>query len=282
MPNCANALENIKKFVFEQNRYILPQVVDALKNNFKGYEEIKNAFWNDNNKFGNNVKEVDAIMKQLLDFSYNGGLKAKKLGDETFILTPKKDFKRIESNRTICHYEGHSMHQKYGDDFNMIFNLGCGTFGQYTLMGKNVGASADGRCSGKPVAANFSSVTGTMKNGIGNALASLKNLKLSRFPAGVAVDYCIDDTNGENCDSYFENIVREFIEENGSILTLTFANTDELKNVFQICEGVRNKFLSSEALRPYSYIAVRVGGFNAPFITIPKEQQCTYLNRITK
>ncbi len=282
MPNCANALANIKKFVFEQKKYTLPQVVDALKNNFNGYEEMKNAFWNDSNKFGNNVKEVDAIMKQLLDFSYNAGLKAKKLGDETFILNPKKDFKRIESNRTICHYEGQSMHKKYGDDFNMIFNLGCGTFGQYTLMGKSVGASADGRCSGKPVAANFSPVTGTMKNGIGNALASLKNLELGRFPAGVAVDYCIDDTNGENDDAYFENIVREFIEENGSIMTLTFANTDELKNVFQMCEGVRNKFLSSEALRPYSHIAVRVGGFNAPFITIPKEQQCTYLNRITK
>ncbi|HEX3027754.1 MAG TPA: pyruvate formate lyase family protein, partial [Clostridia bacterium] len=261
--------------------YTLPQVVDALKNNFNGFEEMKAVFRNDNDKFGNNIKAVDVIMKQLLDFFYDSGLKAKKLGDETFIATPGKGIEKIKSNRAICHYEGLSMHQKYGSDFKMILNLGCGTFGQYTLMGKSTGASADGRSRGEPVAANFSPVNGTMKNGIGNAIASMKDLELERFPAGVAVDYCIDDTDGGNDECYFKNIVREFIEENGSIMTITFANAEELKNVFQLCEGVRNKTLSYEALRPYAHIAVRVGGFNAPFITIPREQQLVYLSRIT-
>ena len=282
MPNCANALHNIKKYVFEQEKYTLPQVVDALKNNFKDYEEMKNTFWSDNNKFGNKSREVDEIMKQLLDYLYEAGIKAKKLCDETFVITPRKEFERINSNRTICHYEGLSMHEKYGQNFNMIFNQGCGTFGQYTLMGKSAGASADGRGRGEPVAANLSPVTGTMRNGIGNAIASLSELELERFAAGVAVDFCLDDTGGEIDETYFENIIREFIDENGSIMTITFADADELNKAFKICEEVRNGATSQEALRPYAHIAVRVGGFNAPFITIPREQQLTYLSRITK
>ncbi|MDP4182125.1 MAG: pyruvate formate lyase family protein [Bacillota bacterium] len=282
LPNCANALANIKKYVFDQKKYTLPEVVDALKNNFSGYEEMKNTFWLDNNKFGNNVNDVDSIMKQLLNFLHEAGLEAKKLGDKTFIIKADEDFEKIKNNRTICHYEGVSMHEKYGQDFNMIFNMGCGTFGQYTFNGKSVGASADGRGRGEPIAANFSPVTGTMKNGIGNAIASLKDLELERFPAGAAIDFCIDDTDGEYDETYYENIVKEFIEDNGSIMTITFANSDELNKVFEICEEVRNNTVSSEALRPYAHMAVRVGGFNAPFITIPREQQLTYLSRVTK
>lgn len=282
LPNCANALYNIKKHVFDEEKFTLPQVVDALKNNYKGYEEMKNTFWLDNNKFGNSSKEADDIMKRLLDFLYKAGIKAKKLCDETFIITPQKDFERIKSNRTICHYEGLPMHEKYGKSFNMIFNLGCGTFGQYTLMGKSAGASADGRGRGEPVAANLSPVTGTMRNGIGNAIASLRDLDLRRFPAGAAVDFCLNDTECETDEAYFENIIREFINEKGSIMTLTFADAKELNKAFETCEEVRCGAVPSEALRPYMHIAVRVGGFNAPFITIPREQQLTYLSRIVR
>lgn len=282
LPNCANALANIKKYVFDEKKYSLSQVVDALKKNFQGYEEMKNIFLNDNNKYGNNSHDVDNIMKQLLDCFHEVSIKSKKLGDDTFLYKSKEYSERIISNRAICHYEGPSMHEKYGERFNMIFNIGCGTFGQYSFMGKSVGASADGRSKGEPLASNLSPVTGTMKNGLANALASIENLELNRFPAGAVVDFCIDDTSEERDTEYYEIFLKEFVNKNGNIMSITFVDANELNNVFKICEDVRNGKLSPEELHPYAHISVRVGGFNAPFITIPREQQLNYLNRITK
>lgn len=268
--------------MFEQKIYCLPQVVDALKRNFDGYSEMKNIFLRDNAKYGNNITEADNIMQLLLNCFYQTSIKAKELADETLLYKPQKYIDKVLRNRIICGYEGPSLHEKYGENFNILFNIGCGTFGQYSFMGKGVGASADGRGTGEPIASNFSPVTGTMKNSYANALASLENLELSRFPAGVVVDFCIDDTAEERENIYYERFLKEFVNKNGSIMSLTFVRANELGNVFNICEDVRDGRLPSEALRPYAHIAVRVGGFNAPFITIPREQQINYLNRVGK
>ena len=280
LPNCANALVNIKKYVFEEKKYELTQVVEALKENFKGYDEMKNLFWNDSQKFGNNVGAVDEIMKALLDCFYEASLKAKELGDKVFLLSPKQNEEKILSDRTICHYEGKSMQEKYGENFRMHYTIGCGTFGQYSLMGKSVGASADGRMSGEPIASNFSPVAGTMKNGLANILESLQSLGLERFAAGVVIDFCIDDAVEETDSDYFEALLKEFVAKKGSILTLTFISKEELINIFEKCEAVRCGKLSSDDLRPYCHISVRVGGYNAPFVTLPREQQLNYVKRI--
>ena len=78
------------------------------------------------------------------DCFHNASLKAKELGDKVFMKKPLEDEEIIYSHRTICHYEVPSMQEKYGGHFKMHYTLGCGTFGQYSLIGKSTGASADG------------------------------------------------------------------------------------------------------------------------------------------
>ena len=281
LPNCANSLANIKKFVFDEKKYTLPEVVNALKQNFRGFEEMKNLFLNNPQKFGNNLESVDNIMAELLDLLYSASLESKKLGDEVFLFTPKyHDEDRICSARRICHYEGPSMEEKYGSGFKMAYILGCGTFGQYSLMGKSAGASADGRNKGEPLASNLSPSAGTISCGPANAIESLKHLGLDRFAAGAVVDFCSEDYNTDAEDAYFENLIKEFVNKHGSIMTITFAGKTELNEIYNICEEVRTGVLNSDTLRPYRHISVRVGGYNAPFITLPREQQLNYLSRL--
>lgn len=43
--------------------------------------------------------------------------------------------------------------------------------------------------------------------------------------------------------------------------------------------GVRNKTRPAEVLDPHAQLSVRVGGWNAPFVTFSREQQQNYLKR---
>lgn len=121
-----------------------------------------------------------------MDDYYECGMKSKELADKIFMNKAGTDTDEIVRSRFICGYEGVSMKEKFGDSFNMTMTLGCGTFGQYTLMGKSVGASADGRGRGEALAPNLSSSTGTINSGLGNVLASYllmqkNSLKHMRF-----------------------------------------------------------------------------------------------------
>lgn len=55
-----DSLAAIQKLVFEEKKYSLEELLTALKNNWEGYEEMRDAFWNAP-KFGNDDPYVDDI-----------------------------------------------------------------------------------------------------------------------------------------------------------------------------------------------------------------------------
>lgn len=282
VPNCANALINIKKYVYEEERYTLSEVVDALKNDYGNkaeYERMRTLFQDSEYKFGNNNADADDMMRRVMDVYYECGTKAKELADRTFVqhLTGDEEKKAV-SGRAICGYEGKSLQDKYGQDFSVVMNMGCGTFGQYTLMGQGNGASADGRISGDALAANWSPSAGTMKSGMGNALMAFDNMDMPRFSAGVVMDFSIDDVQEDRDDSYYERMLNEFVDKQGNIITISFVKRTELREAFEACEKVRSG-ADPTCLGKYANIAVRVGGFNAPYITLPRGQQMAYLQK---
>ena len=71
MPDCADSLAAVKKFVFDEKRYTMAELLDALKHNFEGYGEMRTVLGTAP-KFGNDDPYVDGIMKELSDhwFAY--------------------------------------------------------------------------------------------------------------------------------------------------------------------------------------------------------------------
>ncbi len=63
--NVADSLAAIKKLVFEEQRIGMAELVDVLKKNWEGKEDIRQMFINDAPKFGNDDDYVDAIAKKL-------------------------------------------------------------------------------------------------------------------------------------------------------------------------------------------------------------------------
>lgn len=54
----ADSLHAIKKLVYEAGRYTMAEVREAAKENWRGREEMRQRFLNED-KFGNDLDEVD-------------------------------------------------------------------------------------------------------------------------------------------------------------------------------------------------------------------------------
>lgn len=77
VPELIDSLANIKKFVYEEKRYTLAEVRDALASDFAGYEKMHLTFKNSGLKFGNDIEYVDEIGRDIINF-YNSYLRTKK------------------------------------------------------------------------------------------------------------------------------------------------------------------------------------------------------------
>jgi formate C-acetyltransferase len=63
--NVADSLAAIKKFVFEEKRLTMAELIDIIKDNWEGKEELRMTFINDAPKFGNDDDYVDLIARDL-------------------------------------------------------------------------------------------------------------------------------------------------------------------------------------------------------------------------
>jgi len=68
IPDTADSLAAIKKYVYDEKKYTLTEIRDALAANFEGYEEIYNTLKNCPHRFGNDDEYVDDIAGDLVNF----------------------------------------------------------------------------------------------------------------------------------------------------------------------------------------------------------------------
>lgn len=69
LPDTADSLAAIKHFVFDTKKYTMSQLIDALKNDYSGYDELYADFSN-YHKFGNDEDDVDKIYADITDHIY--------------------------------------------------------------------------------------------------------------------------------------------------------------------------------------------------------------------
>lgn len=116
MPDCVDSLAAIKRFVFEEKRFSMAELIEALRRNFVGYERMRTVLMSAP-KFGNDDPFTDSIMKEVSDhwFAY---------------LKTKRTFRG-----------GH-------------FAGGCSTFSRAANNGRACGALPNGHLSGDPMFAD--------------------------------------------------------------------------------------------------------------------------------
>lgn len=292
VPDMVNQLCAIKKWVYEEKKYTLEQVCQAISNNFGEmattltednlamYKEIRCRFDNDAPKFGNNDPIADELTRDILDIYVNCVEKSSHFGKKLFQdKAPRKDWRRIAALRGLAGYYGLPLGMTY--DIKMKITAGMGTFEQYHWQGNDIAASAN-RLSGTPIAPNFSAVPGTACSGVLGTLNSLAKFKLNRFAAGVITDVCLDSENAS--ENIIEQLVGTFIENKGGMMTIAIGTRELYTEIYKAVVEAQTK-TDEEAvamLAQYANVNVRIGGWQSPFITIPLEHMENYINRPVK
>ncbi len=233
--NTVDALYVIRELVFVRGEISLDGLAAILKNNWEGNEYLRYYILNKIPKFGNDNAKVDAFGVRLL-----------------------KDFEEIVEK----------WNQK---DYPVKFPCGVGTFENYAALGRDIGASADGRYFGDPLAPNYSPQPGADIHGPTAAIKSCTRPDLSKYFSGAPFDLSINsnDFKGEVGIERLVSLIRSFCELNGQILTITSLNVEDLMDAKANPEKHRN-------------LRVRMGGLSAYFIAMSPVQQDNIIKRFRK
>ena len=136
-------------------------------------------------------------------------------------------------------------------------------------IGKRIGASADGRKSHEPIAANMSPVPSRDISGPTAAINSYLKLNTSSMAAGAPIDLrvSINGLEGEDGPRRIAALVETFIEMGGNMMTLTITSVEELRRAMENPEKYRG-------------LRVRMGGWSAYYTLLSKESQKIHLKRV--
>jgi pyruvate-formate lyase len=224
--NAADGLTAIKKLVFEDKRYTLTEVINALDADFNGYEDMRKALINIP-KYGNDEDEADRMVSRLWR---DIGLEAKKAGEECGL-----DFHTLASANPHGHY-----------------------------MGKEMGATADGRLKGTPYAICNAPTAGNDKNG----LTALMNSIIKGTPAngGATTNFKISRDWLTKEREKFESLLAAYWASGGHQASFAVIGKDDLEAAIAEPEKFPN-------------LMVRMGGWTARFIDLEPFIQKEILTR---
>lgn len=283
IPDMVNTIAAIKKWVFDTHKYELSDVISAFRYNYTAgdtgdfktqrlFDSIKVDFFTNSDQFGNG-SETDDITRMVLDVYYQAVSNSKDLSYKVFFDKNGDNNPQVIAMRAVAGYYGESL-QSILPGFDLKFTAGIGTFEQYNWQGAGNAASS-ARNAGDPLAPNFTPASGTWHATPSTLFESFSKLQLNRFSAGVITDICLEN------DSMIEETILQFIRKKGGMLSITVAS-EQYQEIYEIAKASRlitSPEAASGKLLEYSDIMVRVGGWNAPFITLPLSHMENYINR---
>lgn len=185
----------IRRVVFREKYCTMAELINAIDNNFRGYEKLQSRL-SSCPKYGANEEEADEIGIRLTH-----------------------DYAEI-----MMEIDG-----KYPE---MKFMPGIGTFSWYIAVGNGTGASADGRFAAEPVASNFSPSRGAMTKGITGALLSFAKMNQDCLPLGSPLDLGMSGqyVRGEEGTQRLIGLMDSFAQLGGNLMTISVADSETLRD----------------------------------------------------
>ncbi len=200
-----DSLYAIKKLIYDQKKYTMAELIDALNNNFEGYEKLHHDF-KSCEKFGNDIEDVDNITSRALN----------------------RFFTVLKRNNT---YRGG------------VFTGGCSTFNRAAGYGQKTGALPNGKLKAEPLLAD--SIAATPGRDVKGPTAQIKSvLKYNHIDACSGFVYqnkfekkMFDTPKGK---ASFIALAKAFFAGGGQQYTVTVVSRDDLIDAKAHPENHRN------------------------------------------
>ncbi|MBM4048568.1 MAG: hypothetical protein FJ279_25990, partial [Planctomycetes bacterium] len=226
IPNVGDSLYAIRRAVFEDKHVTAAELLAALRANFKGYEPLRTYLLN-LPKFGCEHPDADAMTNWVLGVF----------------------------NRTIK-----SHRNPHGGLCRPII-LG---FTWVVSHGQQVGATADGRLAGQPLAQSLSPQSGAAMKGLTGAINSFTSLSLHDVSGGASSMWDLDLSWAK--PEVVRPVMLTFFQKGGHIFQGNVMDVSVLRDAQKNPERYRD-------------LMVRVGGYSARFVTLSQQTQEEIISR---
>lgn len=189
----ADSLHAIKTLVYDQKKYTMAQIIQALEDNFEGHEQIL-ADCKNCPKFGNDIPEVDILCADVVDhwFQY---------------LKTKNTFR------------------------GGIYTGGCSTFSRAADYGRRTGALPNGRKNGDSnLADSIAAVPGCDKLGPTASINSMLHYRQTEACSGFVTQmkFNSDLFRSEEGMKLFVNMAKVYFEGGGQQLSINVVDRETL------------------------------------------------------
>ena len=206
--NVIDSLIIVKQFVFDDKIITMQELIDALQNNWQGYEDLHTLIINKGDFFGNDTDRSNYVAQKLYQSLY--------------------EFLKDKTNLYGYHWLigdllGYNEHHKW--------------FGEKTL------ATPDGRCAGDMLKFGLGQSEGKDRNGLSALLNSIAKLDPNGIGCGSTVtNITLDEQlikNDENFEKTVDMLLTYF--KNGGVhFQLTYVSKEDLINAKATPEDYKN------------------------------------------
>ncbi len=205
LPDTADSLAAIKHFVYDEKKYTMSELINALKNNFEGYDELYKDF-STYNKFGNDIEDVDAIYAEITDHLYR-------------YCQTKKTFR------------------------GGVFGVGCSTFHRAPNYGFHLGALPNGKKKGGKLLAD--SIGATPGNDVNGPTALLKSvMKGNQYLATsgnvLQIKFAKSQFATDEGKHAFTALTKTYFRNGGQTLQINVVSREDLINAQKHPENYKN------------------------------------------
>lgn len=191
----ADSLAALKKMVFEDKALTMPELIDLLKRNFKGKEDVRQRLINRAPKYGNDDDYVDSIAREV----------AEAFCDEV-------------ANQTSIR----------GGHFRPAFY----SYGSHVLDGLLIGATPDGRKACQPVSNSLSPMNNREGKGPTAVLKSAAKLNHRKISNGSALNLRLHPSavESERGVNNVAALVRTYFDSGGMEVQFNVVSTEMLRD----------------------------------------------------
>lgn len=192
-PNVIDSMYAMKKLVFEQKRYTMEELQDALDHNWEGKEEMRQRFLHAD-KFGNDLDEVDEMAVRVTEQIREN-------------LERKHNIKGFHFRPSLNQYMGH------------------------VYAGQIVGATPDGRKAEEFLAHAINPMHGRNTNGLSATSNSITKINLTHFQGAafqIELEPAATKTIGE-LSKYVDDFSTSYFKRSGIQINLNIVDLKELE-----------------------------------------------------
>lgn len=205
MADVADSLAAMNQLVFKEKRVSMKELLDALKSNFQGNEELQQLLINRAPKYGDDDENADRFA-QLVAEIYST---------------------EVEKHRNVR---------------GGCFIPGMYSVTTHAPFGYNTGALPSGRQAGEPLSNGASPVAGAGKKGLTAALNSVASIDYSLYPNGIAYTVTIDPSivSGKKGGNILAALIRSYFEMGGMQIQFNVIDEKTLMEAKKCPEAHRN------------------------------------------